>query len=144
MSLRDALKTGYQAGYAVHHQAENSALVAYAREKLDDKRYAKLMKSRRNLLIFQLAPFGALLLALILIFVFIPHKQFIPGVVTARETYLLFTATGFIFIYIMWLILSQFCVGRIWHRYVKWFRRCKDLENGGNELIDIVDGYKPF
>ena len=139
MSLKDTMKTAYRARYTAEHIAENSALTAYARENLDDERYAHLMRSRRNLLIFQLAPLAMLLLAVVLIFVFIPHEQFIPGVVTARETYLIFTATGFIFIYIMWLILSQFCVGRMWHRYVKWFRRCENLESAGGELRDLID-----
>ena len=68
--------------------------------------------SYRQLFWFQIAlPIGAVLILAVLCIVF---RQYV-------EIILAFGVTAFILLFILWLILSQFVVGRLWHKYVKLY-----------------------
>ena len=111
---------------------ENRALKYFAEENIEKENLERLMKSRKQLILFQIFPFLLAVIGTIAVLIFIPAEDVPYGYASSRETALLFGAVGFIFFYIIWIILSQFIVGRLWHRYVKWFRRNGTAEELGN------------
>ena len=113
----------FQAMQAYRQYTENKALVYFADENIEKENLERLMKSRKQLILFQIFPFLLAVIGIIAVFIFIPSEEVPYGYASSRETVLLFGTVGFIFFYIIWIILSQFIVGRLWHRYVKWFRR---------------------
>lgn len=121
------LKSLFHADYAMAHLAENKALLAFAKEKLSKEDFDKLNKSRRNLIIFQMIPHILLVIEIICVFLFVPYQEVPKGYANQRETIILCSTALYIFFLTFWLILSQFLVGKLWHKYVKWFRKSGDI-----------------
>ena len=58
----------------------------------------------------------------------VPPEVVPNGYASRRETFLIFGAAGFLFFYIFWLVLSQFVVGKLWHKYARWYRKESSME----------------
>lgn len=112
----------------MNHLLENQVPLQFAKENLPPEQFNRLFRSRRQLLWFQVFPWILAALGLILVLIFVPSEETLPGHASRRETILLFGSMFYIFFYGFWLILSQFLVGKLWHRYVKWFRKGDSIE----------------
>lgn len=108
---------------AVGHVLESKAQLDYARGNLSKEHFDKLYRSRRSLVIFQAIPWILFAVGILCVFLFVPAQEVPYGHASMRETMLLFGAVFFIFFYMFWLIISQFVVGKLWHKYVKWYKK---------------------
>ncbi|MDL2295495.1 hypothetical protein LJC18_01620 [Lachnospiraceae bacterium OttesenSCG-928-E19] len=110
----------------------NAIKLAFAKENLTEEQFEKLYKSYKRLFWFQLAPAILLALAAILIIIFMPSASY--GQTDWKTAILLFGSAFFIFPFLpIWLVLSQFLVGKLWHSYSKWFKKSNDI----NELYAL-------
>ena len=88
-------------------------LYCFAKQVMSQEEFTKLSNSYRQLFWFQLfLPTGAVLLIAVLCLIFNSYVDVI----------IMVGVTAFILLFIIWLILSQFVVGRLWHKYVKLYK----------------------
>ena len=108
----------------------------FARRVLNAAQFEKLYRAYRQLFWFQLAPVLVLAAAVLLELIFIPSEVVPNGYASTKETVILFETAFFIVpFYPVWLIVSQFAVGRLWHKYCRWYDKSRD-RNGVYALFD--------
>ncbi len=104
---------------SMRNSSKNQEMLNFAKSKLNTEQFDRLYQSYRQLFWFQvLIP----IIALIVIFVLC---------LVMSEYALLIACFGTIitlFLFILSLIISQFMVGRLWHRYVKWYRQPSSMD----------------
>jgi hypothetical protein len=132
----------YQRRYALEHLKENLTLDYFAEAYLSAERYEKLKRSKKRLILFQTLPWAFLLIAVVLVFIFVPAGETGVGHTNMKFAISLLVVGAFIIFYFIWLLLSQVLVGRLWHKYVKWFRKAKDSEKEIEQLYAIIDDSK--
>lgn len=99
---------------SINNAIENNEMLRFASEVLNSKNFIKLYKSYRQLFWFQLSfPIVSVVLTVLGCIIFN----------SCIDIVLLIAASGFIFGFIIWMILSQFLAGRLWHKYVKWYKK---------------------
>lgn len=97
---------------SINNKIQNNKMLVFAKNTMSEEQFMRLYASYRQLFWFQIAlPIGAVLILAVLCIIF---RQYV-------EIILAFGATAFILLFIFWLILSQFVVGRLWHKYVKLY-----------------------
>lgn len=100
-----------QAG-SINNKIQNNKMLMFAKNIMNEEQFMRLYASYRQLFLFQIAlPIGAVLVLAVLCIVFRQYAEII----------LAFGVVAFILLFILWLILSQFVVGRLWHKYVKLY-----------------------
>lgn len=108
----------------------------FARRVLNKAQFDKLYRAYRRLFRFQIAPVILLAAVVLLELILIPSEAVPNGYASAKETVILFETAFFIVpFYPVWLIVSQFAVGRLWHKYCRWYDKSKD-RNGVYALFD--------
>lgn len=123
--------------YAVLQNAiKNNEKLAFAKSVLSKEQFERLYKSYRNLFWFQIMPVIVLAVAVVLELIFIPSENVPNGVASLKETIIIFEAAFFMVpIFPLWLIISQFTVGKLWRRYSKWYEKSTDRYG----IYDIFD-----
>lgn len=108
----------------------------FARRVLNKAQFDKLYRAYRRLFRFQIAPVILLAAVVLLELILIPSEAVPNGYASAKETVILFETAFFIVpFYPVWLIVSQFAVGRLWHKYCRWYDKSEDC-NGVYALFD--------
>lgn len=108
----------------------------FARRVLNKAQFDKLYRAYRRLFRFQIAPVILLAAVVLLELILIPSEAVPNGYASAKETVILFETAFFIVpFYPVWLIVSQFAVGRLWHKYCRWYDKSED-HNGVYALFD--------
>lgn len=108
----------------------------FARRVLNKAQFDKLYRAYRRLFRFQIAPVILLAAVVLLELILIPSEAVSNGYASAKETVILFETAFFIVpFYPVWLIVSQFAVGRLWHKYCRWYDKSED-RNGVYALFD--------
>mgnify|MGYP000740699545 FL=1 len=108
----------------------------FARRVLNKAQFDKLYRAYRRLFRFQIAPVILLAAVVLLELILIPSEAVPKGYASAKETVILFETAFFIVpFYPVWLIVSQFAVGRLWHKYCRWYDKSED-RNGVYALFD--------
>lgn len=108
----------------------------FARRVLNKAQFDKLYRAYRRLFRFQIAPVILLAAVVLLELILIPSETVSNGYASAKETVILFETAFFIVpFYPVWLIVSQFAVGRLWHKYCRWYDKSED-RNGVYALFD--------
>lgn len=108
----------------------------FARRVLNKAQFDKLYRAYRRLFRFQIAPVILLAAVVLLELILIPSEAVSNGYASAKETIILFETAFFIVpFYPVWLIVSQFAVGRLWHKYCRWYDKSED-RNGVYALFD--------
>ena len=98
---------------SINNKIENNKMLKFAKQIMSQEQFMKLYKSYRQLFWFQLSlPIGAVVVIALLALIFSSYAEVIVA----------FGVTAFILLFIFWLILSQFVVGRLWHKYVKLYK----------------------
>ena len=98
---------------SINNKIENNKMIKFAKQIMSPEQFMKLYKSYRQLFWFQLSlPIGSVIVIALLTLIFRSYAEVIVA----------FGVTAFIFLFIFWLVLSQFVVGRLWHRYVKLYK----------------------
>lgn len=98
---------------SINNKIQNNEMLMFAKNTMSEEQFKRLYASYRQLFWFQIAlPIGAVLILALLCVIF---RQYVKII-------LAFGATAFTFLFIFWLILSQFVVGRLWHKYVKLYK----------------------
>lgn len=98
---------------SINSKIENNEMLKFAKQVMSQEQFMKLYNSYRQLFWFQASlPIGAVILIATLCLIFNSYVDVIIG----------FGLTAFILVFIIWLILSQFVVGRLWHKYVKLYK----------------------
>jgi hypothetical protein len=116
---------------AASEQAEhNQDALSYARSIMTEEQFAVLKKAYRQLQWFQIAPFVLCIIVLAALSVIYPDKLDIIWI---------FGACIAIVFYILALIISQFCVGRPWHQYIKLIRKGESKDSILLHLFDMSD-----
>ena len=101
---------------SINNKIENNKMLKFAQQIMSQEQFMQLYKSYRQLFWFQLLlPIGAAVTIALLCLIFRSYAKIIVA----------FGVTAFIFLFIIWLILSQFVVGRLWHKYVKLYKSGK-------------------
>ncbi|MDO5381952.1 MAG: hypothetical protein Q4F06_04405 [Eubacteriales bacterium] len=101
---------------SINNKIQNNEMLMFAQRIMTKKQFMELYKSYKQLFWFQLSlPIGAVLIIALLCIIFKPYAEIIIA----------FGLTLFIFLFIVWIILSQFLVGRLWHKYVKLYKSGK-------------------
>lgn len=114
----------------------------FARRVLNKAQFDKLYRAYRRLFRFQIAPVILLAAVVLLELILIPSEAVPNGYASAKETVILFETAFFIVpFYPVWLIVSQFAVGRLWHKYCRWYDKSKD-RNGVYALFDEKDKHE--
>lgn len=97
---------------SINNKIQNNKMLMFAKQIMSEEQFMKLYSSYRQLFWFQLSlPIGAVFIIAMSCIIF---RQYV-------EIILAFGAAAFILLFILWLILSQFLVGRLWHKYVKLY-----------------------
>ena len=97
----------------------------FARRVLNKAQFDKLYRAYRRLFRFQIAPVILLAAVVLLELILIPSEAVPNGYASAKETVILFETAFFIVpFYPVWLIVSQFAVGRIKARTTTGFTPC--------------------
>ncbi len=108
----------------------------FARRVLNKAQFDKLYRAYRRLFWFQIAPVILLAAVVLLELILIPSEAVPNGYASAKETVILFETAFFIVpFYPVWLIVSQFAVGRLWHKYCRWYDKSEDR----NEVYALFD-----
>ena len=108
----------------------------FARRVLNKAQFDKLYRAYRRLFRFQIAPVILLAAVVLLELILIPSEAVPNAYASAKETVILFETAFFIVpFYPVWLIVSQFAVGRLWHKYCRWYDKSED-RNGVYALFD--------
>lgn len=108
----------------------------FARRVLNKAQFDKLYRAYRRLFRFQIAPVILLAAVVLLELILIPSEAVPNGYASAKETVILFETAFFIVpFYPVWLIVSQFAVGRLWNKYCRWYDKSED-RNGIYALFD--------
>ena len=108
----------------------------FARRVLNKAQFDKLYRAYRRLFRFQIAPVILLAAVVLLELILMPSEAVPNGYASAKETVILFETAFFIVpFYPVWLIVSQFAVGRLWHKYCRWYDKSED-RNGVYALFD--------
>lgn len=101
---------------SINNKIENNKMLKFAKQIMSQEQFMKLYKSYRQLFWFQLSlPIVTVIIITLLCLIFKSYAEVIVA----------FGITAFIFLFIIWLILSQFIVGRLWHKYVKLYKSNK-------------------
>lgn len=96
----------------IEHQIQNDKMLRFAKQIMSEEQFGKLYDSYKQLFWFQLSlPIASALIIALSCLIFRQYAYMI----------FLFGSAAFIFLFIFWLILSQFLVGRLWHKYVKLY-----------------------
>ena len=104
---------------AMQNKIENNEKLRFAKKNLSGEQFRRLYGAYRRLFWFQIAPVFVLLAALLLMLIFIPAEP--SGV---KAGIMLLTVAFFLVPFLpVWLVLSQFVVGKLWHRYSKWYQK---------------------
>ncbi len=108
----------------------------FAWRVLNKAQFEKLYRAYRRLFRFQIAPVILLAAVVLLELILIPSEAVPNGYASAKETVILFETAFFIVpFYPAWLIVSQFAVGRLWHKYCRGYDKSED-RNGVYALFD--------
>ena len=108
----------------------------FARRVLNKAQFDKLYRAYRRLFRFQIAPVILLAAVVLLELILMPSEAVPNAYASAKETVILFETAFFIVpFYPVWLIVSQFTVGRLWHKYCRWYDKSED-RNGVYALFD--------
>ena len=92
---------------------QNNEMLKFARQTMNEEQFRKLYKSYRQLFWFQLSlPISAVLIIALSCIIFSQYAEAIFAL----------GCEAFIFLFIIWLIISQFVVGKLWHKYVKLYK----------------------
>lgn len=129
MSLKN-WTTVVNTGAAIEQTGHNHNAISYARSIMTDEQFAVLKKAYRQLQWFQIAPFILCIIVLAVLSVIYSGKLDIIWI---------FGACIAIFFYILVLIISQFCVGRPWHQYIKLIRKGESKDSILLHLFDMSD-----
>ena len=114
----------------------------FARRVLNKAQFDKLYRAYRRLFRFQIAPVILLAAVVLLELILIPSEAMPNGYASAKETVILFETAFFIVpFYPVWLIVSQFAVGRLWHKYCRWYDKSED-RNGVYALFDEKNNHE--
>lgn len=115
---------------------DNNRKLDFARQVLSKEQFDRLYKSYRQLFWFQITPVIAFAALAVLVMIFVPSQDVPNGYADMKMTILMFGTAFFLVPFLpAWLIVSQFASGKLWHRYIKWHKKGKSLE----ELYDIFD-----
>ena len=121
---------------ALNNRIETNDKLYFAKHKLSEEQFEKLHKSYKQLFWFQIVPVILFVAAVILILIFIPSQDVPNGYADTKTTILLFGSAFFVAIFFpIWLIISQFAVGKLWHKYSKWYER----EDSMDKLYNLFE-----
>lgn len=114
---------------ALQNAADNHTKLEFASKVLSDEEFTVLYKSYKQLFWAQIS---FMIVFMVIWFIgctlgaaFLPVEQ--------RMIPVGFIPVVFIILYPFWLIITQFCFGKIWHKYNKWYRKTGSI----NELHGI-------
>ena len=109
---------------ALNNAIENSEKLDFASRCLSEEQLVRLYKSYKQLFWAQIAPAIILAVVVILELIFIPSEAVPHGEASMKETIILFETVFFIVpVYPIWIILTQFTFGKLWHKYSRWYRK---------------------
>ena len=111
---------------ALEKAIKKNKILASARQTLDDDRFIKLFVSYKQLLWFQRS---YIIFAIILILTI--------GIIWRNQLEVVLMTIGVVLSvgFAIWMLLGQFVVGKLWRKYVKWYKRPGSVL----ELEDIFD-----
>lgn len=96
---------------SIDSKIQNNEMLKFARQTMNEEQFRKIYKSYRQLFWFQLSlPISAVLIIALSCIIFSQYAEAIFALGCAA------------FIFIIWLIISQFVVGKLWHKYVKLYK----------------------
>ena len=95
----------------------NNEMLEFDKQTMNEDQFRKLYKSYRQLFWLQLSlPIATVLITALLCIIF---NQYAKAILTLG-------CVAFIFLFIIWLIISQFVVGKLWHKYAKLYKSGED------------------
>lgn len=98
---------------AINNKIENNDMLKFARNIMSEEQFIKLYKSYRRLFWAQFSvPIAGVVIIPLLCLVFSEYAKIIAA----------FGAVLFLLLFIANLVLSQFLIGRLWHKYVKLYK----------------------
>lgn len=98
---------------SIDSKIQNNEMLTFARQTMEEEQFGRLYKSYRQLFWFQLSfPIAAVLIIALSCIIFSQYAEIIIA----------FGCTAFILMFIIWLIISRFTVGKLWHKYVKLYK----------------------
>jgi len=114
---------------ALNNAIENSEKLEFASKCLSEEQLVRLYKSYKQLFWAQIAPAIILAVTVILELIFIPSEAVPHGEASMKETIILFETVFFIVpVYPIWIILTQFTFGKLWHKYSRWYRKKSSMD----------------
>ena len=109
---------------------QNSDPLRLAKLLLPEEDHQRLLRSYRRLFWFQISPVPAFLAAELAVLIFVPSAY---G--NVKLAVLLLIPVFFcVILWPVWLVISQFTVGKLWHKYSKWYRR----KGSADELYNLL------
>lgn len=107
---------------------ENIEKLEFARAILSKEQFVQLHKSYKQLFWFQMIPYIMLVIGIILIILFVPALKWPTEYDNLKFMVLLLWASVWVIFLFVWLILSQFIIGKLWLKYHKWYNGKGDID----------------
>lgn len=108
---------------AIENGIENNIKLKVARENLSKEEFKMLYDSYKTLKKFQAIPAIIFMVVFVLELIFIPGESVQYGDSSPKETFIIMEVALFLMvIYPIWLIITQFICGKLWHKYSKWYK----------------------
>lgn len=111
---------------ALNNAINNQKMLAYAKGHFTDEEILDIYKSYRIAKWSQMIPVIIEALFVIGVLIFMPPDNVPIGTSGPKEELILISAMVFIFIFPIWLVISNFTVSSKWSDYVKWYRENVD------------------
>lgn len=108
---------------AMANWVDNQEKMIFARRVLTAEQYGQLRRSYWQLFWAQLGPVLVFAAAELAVLLFMPGTPVAEGHGDLKMAILAMAPVLFLFpFYTVWLIVTQFAVGRLWHRYARWYK----------------------
>lgn len=108
---------------ALSNWVDNQEKMIFARRVLTAEQYGQLRRSYWQLFWAQLGPVLVFAAAELAVLLFMPASAVPEEFGDLKLAILTMAPVLFIFpFYTVWLIVTQFAVGRLWHRYARWYK----------------------
>jgi hypothetical protein len=113
---------------ALDNAIDNMDKLEFAKNTLSKEDFKKLHSSYNSLKWFQLGPMLVFSAIMVLELIFIPGQKVPIGESSPKECFMWMELGIFMLAYAVWLAISIFVCGRLWHKYSKWYEKGDNLE----------------
>lgn len=114
---------------ALSNWVDNQEKLIFARRVLTKEQYGQLRRSYCQLFWAQLWPVLGLAVFELAVLLFMPASAVPAEFGDLKLAILMLAPALFIFpFYTVWMFVTQFAFGRLWHRYSRWYKNGKGTE----------------